>query len=142
VIVEANAVVDPRAVVVHFEDAHSTYAAMMASVWFILCAPLAIASFSRAFGLRRSYSKRIRASILRHVLPQSMTNCLPIWDGTRVCNNASHVANDQHNGRNIEADDLGPSPTDVLWALEQRHAMVKYVDEPKSSDLGADKEHR
>jgi len=70
VIVKANTVVDPRAVVIHFEDAHSTYAAMVASVWLILCAPFAMASFSRAFGLRRSYSKWIRTSILRHILPQ------------------------------------------------------------------------
>lgn len=46
VIVEPNAIVDPWAVVIHFEDAHSTYAAMVASVWLILCTPFAMPSFS------------------------------------------------------------------------------------------------
>lgn len=71
-----------------------------------------------------------------------MTNRLPIWDGARVCHDASHVANDQHDRRTIEADYLGPSPTDVFSALEHRNAMVKHVDEPQSSNLGADEEHR
>mmetsp|Transcript_14454 Transcript_14454/g.39931 ORF Transcript_14454/g.39931 Transcript_14454/m.39931 type:complete len:294 (+) Transcript_14454:209-1090(+) len=50
VVPEAHAVVDPRAVVVHLEDAHTAHAAMVAPVWLELGTPLAVAPVSTALG--------------------------------------------------------------------------------------------
>ena len=54
VIVEANAVGDPRAVMVHLEDASVALGAMMASVWLCLVAPLANTHATVALALNRS----------------------------------------------------------------------------------------
>lgn len=46
VIPETHAVVDPRAVVVHLEDACTAHSAMVTTIWLVLCTPLAMPSVS------------------------------------------------------------------------------------------------
>eukprot|EP00405_Crypthecodinium_cohnii_P063841 CAMPEP_0195026460 /NCGR_PEP_ID=MMETSP0326_2-20130528/50320_1 /TAXON_ID=2866 ORGANISM="Crypthecodinium cohnii, Strain Seligo" /NCGR_SAMPLE_ID=MMETSP0326_2 /ASSEMBLY_ACC=CAM_ASM_000348 /LENGTH=64 /DNA_ID=CAMNT_0040048315 /DNA_START=684 /DNA_END=876 /DNA_ORIENTATION=- len=46
VVGEADAVVDPGTVMIHLQDAALADSAMVAAVWFVLAAPLAVSSFA------------------------------------------------------------------------------------------------
>lgn len=50
VVAEADAIVDPRAMVIHPQNASTANTAMVTTVWLILGTPLAVASISRTLG--------------------------------------------------------------------------------------------
>jgi hypothetical protein len=45
-IAPANAIVDPRTMMVHLENAHTTNTAMMCPIWFVLATPFANTSLA------------------------------------------------------------------------------------------------
>lgn len=95
-VAEANTVVDPRAMMIHLEYAHSAYPAMMTPIWLVFRTPFAVASLARAFRLLLSYAKCVgakKAYFLRHILPACVTSRLPIWDGAGMRQNTFEVAN-------------------------------------------------
>lgn len=144
---EANAIVYPRAMVVHLENASSAHPTMVASVWLVLCTPLAMAPVSRSFGFLEvddglDTTTILQAVVLCHVLPVRMANFFLFWDRARMCKDTPEVADSQHYGRKIEDDELHQAMLPCGRVLNHGYAMETYVNEPQPSDLPGNERYR
>lgn len=133
---ETNAVVDPRAMMVHLENAHSTNTTMMAPIWLILTTPLATAAIARTLALlhRGRITKDQR---LRDVLPFLAF----LWDGSWMHQDAPQVAYAHHNSHKIEEYELYPGLIFRTWLFQHGHTMVSNINSPKQGNEDENEYH-
>jgi len=113
-VLEANAIVDPRTVMVHLQDAHAADSAMMAAVWLVLVAPLAIAAVALTFPLLLLLQRSVQccciivacASILWSELPNDLAflRGTDVRNGPRMLQNAAQIAREEQGGDHVEDD--------------------------------------
>eukprot|EP00408_Alexandrium_pacificum_P038058 CAMPEP_0171283688 /NCGR_PEP_ID=MMETSP0790-20130122/67561_1 /TAXON_ID=2925 /ORGANISM="Alexandrium catenella, Strain OF101" /LENGTH=442 /DNA_ID=CAMNT_0011752979 /DNA_START=211 /DNA_END=1538 /DNA_ORIENTATION=+ len=141
VVLEAHAVIDPRAVVVHLEDAHAADPAVVAAVWLVLRAPLAVASVPRALGLLQAHREvPVDRDLLGGVLPGGVL--LLLGDGARVNENALQVADDEEDRDEVEHHQLHHAHVVVVGVPVHGQAMEDGVDEVETNDVGPNKDDR
>jgi hypothetical protein len=138
---ETDAVVDPRAVVIHFQDARSANTAMMATIRFVLSTPLAMSSLTSFFRLHQ-------AQVLHHfagiVFAPSLVSpmWIIVWNLAWMFKNASHIAQEQEESDDVEGDRLPHTsrPSGIIPVvgrniiLKHGEAMEEKVDEVQARD--------
>jgi len=73
VIRKANAIVYPWAMVIHPENARAAHATVVAPVWLVFIAPLAVTAVSRPLGLLRCFQRTLRRNSFLAVNPLVFT---------------------------------------------------------------------
>jgi hypothetical protein len=99
-VVEADAIVDPRAMMVHLQNARATNTTMMAAVRLELPTPLAIAPGAQLFLLQEylSFEVPVYASVHRTNFPSSsIRRRFFIRNGARMCEDSACVARKEQN---------------------------------------------
>jgi len=143
VVAKANAVVDPRTVVVHLENAHAADPAVVTAVRLVLRAPLTVPTLSRALGLVEAYAEsgRTGPAVLRREVPRGAVRFLLFRDSARMRQNALHIADEQHYGRSVKDDHLCSGLSMSVVIVKTWQTMVHHVDCPKSPNLTEDESH-
>eukprot|EP00443_Scrippsiella_acuminata_P032266 CAMPEP_0115346528 /NCGR_PEP_ID=MMETSP0270-20121206/94393_1 /TAXON_ID=71861 /ORGANISM="Scrippsiella trochoidea, Strain CCMP3099" /LENGTH=182 /DNA_ID=CAMNT_0002768385 /DNA_START=69 /DNA_END=617 /DNA_ORIENTATION=- len=134
VVSETHAVVDPRAVVVHLENAHAAHSAVVTAVWLELGAPFALPAVARLLRLLHQVIHSTSAPVLWHILP--LWVLLFAGDCARVHENALHVAQEQEKRDRVEDHYLYKRALVRVRVQVQRVTMKPHVDEPETSDVG------
>jgi hypothetical protein len=132
-VVEADAIVDPRAMMIHLQNARSTNTTMMAAVRLELPTPLAITPGAQAFLLQEylSFQVPVYASVHRINFPSSsIRRRFLIWNGARMCHDSARVARKEQDRQGVENTKLNPTPVSRLLVLQERPAMACHVHAP------------
>mmetsp|Transcript_53537 Transcript_53537/g.120693 ORF Transcript_53537/g.120693 Transcript_53537/m.120693 type:complete len:311 (+) Transcript_53537:262-1194(+) len=142
VVPESHAVVDPRTMMVHLQDAHSADAAMVATVWLVLCAPLAVAPVARALRLLQAGHPELQrgTAVLGNVLPACVL--LLVRDGARVHEDTQCVADDEEARDDVEDGDQRHPVQMPLAVPQQGDAVEDGVDGVQAGDDGDHEYHR
>jgi len=88
VVIKPNAIVNPWAVMVHLENAHSADPTVVATVWLILMAPLAVTPIPSSLLFQRIEG-------FWCLLTTVIDPFWAIWDTSRVHGYAPHVTQDK-----------------------------------------------
>lgn len=129
-VLEANAIVDPRTMVVHLQNTHATNAAMMATIGLEIIAPFALSLFAQSLLLKSSVSVDKRRNV--HVL----------WDSSWMLHNASNVTRYQKNDDRVKDHEQEVALHDRLLISDQVYAMIPHVYEPRASYDATDESYR
>jgi len=98
VVVKADTIVNPWAVMIHLEYTHSADPAMMAPVWLVLVAPLAFTSVSSTLFLQW-----IEDTCLKHIFFSGVIDPFwRIWNTPRVHSYTSKVAEHEKQGNAVK----------------------------------------
>jgi len=151
VVAETNAVVNPRAVVIHLEDAGATNATVMAPIRLVLATPFAIPTLTRPLLLLKvelGFFLRIvlvRTKILGRVIPKRI-----IWYFARVDHYATDIADEQEKCHIVEDRQLNEGPllhrlvtkSRSEFVLEHGHTMMEHIDAIKRRNDAYHKQNR
>mmetsp|Transcript_99660 Transcript_99660/g.278415 ORF Transcript_99660/g.278415 Transcript_99660/m.278415 type:complete len:219 (+) Transcript_99660:85-741(+) len=134
VVLHPDAVVDPRAVVVHLQDAHATHSTVMASIRLVLRTPLAVPAVARALGLLKAgHGRAVALRILGHVLPGGVL--LPVRDAPRVHQDARDVAPGEQGRNDIEDRGLYCRAVSTVRVAQPGHCMVEHINKVQAEDV-------
>jgi len=118
VVVKANTIVNPRAMMIHLENAHSADPAMVATIWFILVAPLAMTTVSCALLFQRI------EVLWGYVFGTVIDPFWGIWDTSRMNVHTPNVTEDKKQGDTMEYYPLPPA-TGLCFTVSHLGSQIK-----------------
>jgi hypothetical protein len=136
VVVKTNAIVNPRTMVIHFKNAHAAYPAVVAPVWLILMAPLAMTPVSSAFFFQWI------DGVWRLFVPTVIDPFRVVWDTSRVHMYTANVAEDEKQGDTVKHYSLPPTSVRcVMVSHRWRHIELQQPEQVAEHIAGVESEY-
>jgi len=131
-VLESNAVVDPWAVMIHFQYAHVTDTAMVTAVRFVFVAPFAMAAIPKSLALLTISSLIAVRSLISYVFPRVITTQIFVGNCSRMLQHGSTIAPNHHRSEHAKNYQVVSTGYVRMRLGHQWHTEASYIERPQS----------